>query len=475
MSGGSLALSLVMMAAAQADTSSTAVPFPEEGYPLRRAPMPEGRAPDGFDRPTVRPTPERGTQDGLRRAPMPEGRAPDGMSGPLTSPSPPSSPKAAVDDGVYQNPSRPPAGSSRGSAYGTEGAAESDVPKRKFGDFADGLTRDYGIKIRWNGYVRMILEAIENDERSEFIGRNDGFKLANARLGLRAGTGNFYTYISVDAAAGERETFNDPNQELAVRPRDMFLRYRLAEFASITVGRFKAPYDLGQLEATAFRVFIDLPLESRGVLPTQGLQVEGMGQGRQLGAMIHRDRLGLDPDGFDLGYALALTNGRTLGLAFNDNDRVAAFGRVSAYWADVFQLNLAGFLDNRTVGTLPDLFDEDVRGAEVSALIQAGGFSLEGQFLYHHIGFDAPGRPNVEAIGAHGQLAYAYGGFQVAYRFAYYDPINTDDSVTEHTAGLAYSAPALPLRFILNGTLAVEDSSIRVDNNRLAFLTQFIF
>ena len=224
---------------------------------------------------------------------------------------------------------------------------------RKFGDFSqDGGDSD--LQITWNGFLRLVVEAIENDERSEFIGRNDGFKIANARIGLRAQKGNFFGYVSVDAAVGERETFNDPDQQLAVRPRDLFLRYRLADFATVTLGRFKAPYDLGQLETTAYRVFIDLPVESRGVLPTQGFEIEGLGQGRQLGAMVHSDRVGLDPDGFDIGYALALTNGRTLGLALNDNDRVAGFARMSLFWADVIQVNVAGFLIRAPSATFPN-------------------------------------------------------------------------------------------------------------------------
>ena len=498
-------------AAAQGATSSSTaddldgIVFPEDSGYLPRAPMPEGAAPDGPAPRTTRPTPEGGVQDGLPRAPMPLGGAPEGPEAvdpePPITPAPADRPATGADQksgGGSKTPAdtsagrngplpaadrearrRPPIGVPEGAPAtgavlgGPTGPIE---PARKFGDFADGLARDYGLSIAWNGYVRLVIEAIENDDRSEFIGRNDGFKLANARLGLRAGRGDFFAYVSVDAAAGEAETFNDPNQTFAVRPRDMFLRYRLADFASITVGRFKAPYDLGQLEATAYRVFIDQPVGSRGVLPTQGFEVDGLGQGRQLGAMVHRDRLGLNPDGFDVGYALAITNGRTRNLALNDNDRVAGFGRLSFYWSDVVQLNVAGFFDNRTVGELPDLFDEDVKGLEVSMLLQVFDFLLEGQLLYQTVGFEL--RPDVETIGAHGQVAYNIGAFQIAYRFAYYDPVDDpddSDTVREHTLGVAYTTPSLPLRFVLNGTLADENDDVRVDNNRLAFLTQFVF
>ena len=116
-----------------------------------------------------------------------------------------------------------------------------------------------------------------------------------------------------------------------------------------------------------------------------------------------------------------------------------------------------------------------MRGIEVSALIQLFDFSLEGQFLYQNTEFDTEDRADVEALGAHGQIAYSIAGFQVAYRFGYYDPINDDDAVTEHTVGLGYALSALPLRLMLNGTIALEEGAVRADNNRLAFLTQFVF
>ena len=489
-----VALGPVAIAAGPTSSSTTTIRFPEQGGGLPRAPMPEGAAPSILDGLSVdRPTPEEGVQDDLPRAPIPEGRAPEG---PVENTRPGSdtlrpTPEGGVADPLDRAPmptTRPvrrppvpptsptsPISGPTPTGAGPRTADSSRGPQRRFGDFAEGSDVDSGLRLRWNGYLRLVIEAIDNDDQATFIGRNDGFKIANARIGLRAQKGDFLSYVSFDAAAGERETFNDPNQELALRPRDILLRYRLAEFASITLGRFKVPYDLGQLEATAYRIFVDLPVESRGVLATQGFEVEGLSQGRQLGGMIHRERLGLDPDGFDVGYALALTNGRTLGLALNDNDRVAGFGRLSLYWADVFQLNVAGFLDNRTVGELPDLFDEDVRGLEVSVLIQAFGFSLEGQWLYQSIAFDSEERPDVDAMGGHAQIAYALWAFDIAYRFAQYDPINTDDKVTEHTVGLGYTVPTLPLRFLLNGTMALEDAAVRADNNRLAFLTQFVF
>lgn len=346
------------------------------------------------------------------------------------------------------------------------------------GAMADALLGGTGIELRWNGYLRAVTEFIENDPRSTFIGRNDGFKLFNARLGLRAQKGDFFSYVSFDAAAGERERFNDPNVRFGVRLRDAYMSYGLSRFADIFAGRFKTPYDVAGLTATGALIFIDRPVESRGVLPATGFEVEGMDQGRQLGVMVSKERIGLSEDGFDIGYALALTNGRTNGLAFNDNDRPALFGRVSAHYGSLATLNVGGFTDARTVGELPDLFDENVSGTEISAQFHAFDIQLEAQLLFQTTSFDGD-RPSVNTLGLHAQWAYTIWGVTVAYRFAWYEPNTTDlddaDQRTEHTLGLAYGLEELPLRFMLNGTVAGEQAGRKVDNNRLALLAQFIF
>ena len=449
-------------------------PMPTEGVKdgLRRAPMPTGGVEDGGLRRS--PMPTGGVEDGLRRAPVPTGNVDaDGLQ---------RAPMPSAGVGTAEPPDRPPAGDKRPAGDrppGASGASALPSPEDRYGDYASTDARLLGVQIGYNGYLRLVVQAIENDSQSTFIGRNDGFRLANARLGLRARRGALSAYVSFDAAAGDRETFNDPNEELRVRPRDALLRYELSSLAHITAGRFKTPFDLGSLEAIAFRTFIDAAVESRGVIPTQGFEVDGLAQGRQLGLMIHRTRVGLSEDAFDLGYALALTNGRTDNFALNDNDRFAAFARLSLYWADLVALNVAGFTDTQTVGELPNLFDEDVRGLEVSAWSAFVGFRLEGQLLFVNREFETSGREDVNSVGGHAQIAYTYWGVTLAYRFALFDPNLDDledaDQVIEHTVGLGYGLQSTPLSFMLNGTLVQEQDGRRLDNNRLQLLAQFIF
>jgi hypothetical protein len=334
------------------------------------------------------------------------------------------------------------------------------------------------LRFTFDGYLKIIAEVVENDPLSSFIGRNDGFRVGNARVGIKAAYGtDLFAYISLEASVPRTDDFNQPNAELTVGPRDLFLNYLLSKHAEISLGRFKAPYDLGELEPEGDRVFIDAPLETRGVSPTQGFELPGMRQGRQIGVMIHRDRLRLSEDGFDVGYALALTNGRTESFALNDNDRPAGFARFSFYFGNWVELNLGGFTDTRTTGELPNLFDEEVKGAEGSLVVRLGDLRLEGQILYQRTTFPTAGTPRVNAVGFHGQWSYRWWGLEAAYRFSYYDPNQRFDidAVNEHTLGLSYYVGEVPLRFTLNATLAQEQRGREVENNRIGLLAQYNF
>jgi hypothetical protein len=334
------------------------------------------------------------------------------------------------------------------------------------------------LRFDWAGYLKVIGEVIENDPYSTFIGRNDGFRVGNARLGVRIGYGeSLYGVISLEASVPRTEDFNQPNAELTVGPRDLFIGYVLSKHASIAVGRFKAPYDIGELENEGERTFIDAPIESRGVAPTQGFELEGLRQGRQMGIMLHNPRLGLSKDGFDFGYALAVTNGKTENLALNDNDRPAGFARFTLYFSDWLALNAGGFTETRTTGDLPNFFDEEVIGAEGSLALRLADLRIEGQLLYQRTNFPTAGTPHVNSIGFHAQWSYRLWGLEAAYRFAYYDPNDRFevDAVNEHTLGLSYYVGEVPLRFSLNATLAQEQRGRELENNRLAMLAQYNF
>lgn len=342
-----------------------------------------------------------------------------------------------------------------------------------------GFLGPHGLRFSLDGYLRVLAEVTENDPQSTFIGRNDGFRLGRVRLGTRVAYRDFTAYISLEAAVGEVDGFNNPNQEFAVRPRDAYLNYDFSKYASVRIGRFRSPYDLMQIKPAADRVFIDTPVYSRGVLATQGNQVLGMSQDRQLGLAIFSEKVGLSKDGFDLAYSLALTNGRTFNLALNDNDQPAGFLRLSLLYSDWLSFNVAGFTDTQTVGELPNLFDEEVKGMESSFSVKFFGVYIETQVLFQNRVFETSGVQDVNSLGWHVQATYTFWGIWGGYRLAFFDPnlddIDDADAVLEHTIVLGYQVPDFPLLFTAQGTIANEQTGRKLNNNRLTFLAQFRF
>ena len=357
------------------------------------------------------------------------------------------------------------------------GTTDEGLPPRPHVDVPPGFPRPKTspLTLEWGGYLRVVGELVQDDALLS-IGRNDGFRMGNVRLGLRAAYNqDLYGYVSIDAAVAQVEDADDANADLAVGLRDAYLAYAFAPSATVQLGRFKPPYDLGNLESTSARVFIDEPIESRGVLRTQGIEAPGMGPGRQMGLMLHSPRVGLSEDGFDLGYALAITNGDTGDRVFNDNDHFAGFARVSFLYGDIITLSAGGFIDTRTSGRQPDLFEDRVIAAEGSLIVKIADLRVEGQFLLQHNDPLTAGTPAYFGFGAHAQWSYRLWGFEPAYRFAWFEPNSegTVDVVQEHTLGLSYYLTDLPLRVSLNGTFAFEERE--VDNHRAALLVQYTF
>jgi len=330
------------------------------------------------------------------------------------------------------------------------------------------------MSLEWHGYLRVIGQYTENDDLP-YIGRNDGFRLGNARLEMTTRYGDSLSaVISVESSDTRSDGANDANASLDIGLRDAFLNYELSNALSIKFGRFKAPYDLGELESTSNRVFIDAPVETRGVSRTQGIETEGLTQGRQLGLWFGSDRLGLSR-WFDLGYVVALTNGKTNALAFNDNDRPAGFLRLSAHYKKMITLNVGGFVDTRTDGELPNQFDEEVTGGELSIQADISGLRIEAQGLIQITKFTTTGENDIMSIGGHAQWAYRIWNLEVAYRFGYFDPNDRYDAdvIMEHTLGVSYFLQDMPLRLSLNGTFA--DEEYPVDNHRAEILAQYTF
>jgi hypothetical protein len=443
-----------------AHTSTSAMP--EDTGVLPRAQIPEAAVGDAWSRRTPTDTTDP-TNPSKPRGTQPPSQVDDAR--PVVEPE---------AEGSAPPPHKPPRRNNSASALDEARPTKTHVDEPR-GLSAMAKAQRPKLITAWHGFFRAVGEVVEDDP-SGFIGKNDGFRVGNVRLGFSARYGDLDTFLSIEGAVARSLSFNDPNAELSVGLRDAFLGYKFHEMLSLRAGRFKTPYDLGELEPTGLRVFIDSPLESRGVEATRGFVTPGLSGGRQIGVMLFSDRMGLSKDGFDLGYVLALTNGFTGDRVFNDNDHFAGHARLTLHYSDWLSLNGAGFIDRRTNGTLPNLFDDDVVGAEGSLQISWSGLRVEGQFLFQRRDPVTAATGAYDAWGFHAQAAYLlFDSLEPGYRFALLEPNSrvADDQVNEHTIGLTYYFDDIPLRLTANGTLAFEQRA--VNNHRVAMMAQFIF
>jgi hypothetical protein len=334
-----------------------------------------------------------------------------------------------------------------------------------------------GFAFRLYGFLRLKGGIIADDPNVAFVGRNDGFVLQNARVGLAGGYGKRLAFrISADGAVEERAGANATEGTLRFALKDAFLDLHLVPALTVRVVRFEPIFDIEEIVPYTERAFIDRALESRGVPATQGFETPGLSPGRSIGVAARSDRLlGLGP--FDLGYELAVTNGNGELESQNDNDLPAYSAALFATWGRSV-LFVAGRQKSRTVGELPFRQTEDDFAGAAGARLLIGPIDLAAQAMVRHTNFPTTGGPAENSAGAHAQLAIGFGlgahlRLAPGYRYAIYDPSDliSTDLVQEHTFGATLSMLAVPLRLQANYTHAVEEAQRSLSNDRfeLAF------
>lgn len=375
-----------------------------------------------------------------------------------------------------------------------------DEPTPQLKDITDADGSDAEKKSTWTlktgGYVRTLFTAIQNDPNYEMIGRRDGFSLANVRLSLKAiNEDGFGAEVSVDAAAGlPRGAGDDAAIELGVRLKDGFAFWAPHRLVRLSAGQFKAPFDAEDLMSTPALLFVQRSVGNSGQRGTEALPVEGLSQGRQVGVRLDSEVFYFQeqsdsdsaPQGPGISYALAVTNGQKANRYYNDNEKLAYFGRLNLHWGDMVQLGGAGFHNERLLGVAPDRLSETRIGWTADLSVQAYGVTLLGNIVQTEI-TPAPELEGGQARTARSiqtQIAYEepFFGFQPAYRLAIYNPdvdadahvTPTTETLTYHTIGLNYNAKDYPVRVQLNYTLTGEEN-VEVDNNRLDALVQVVW
>jgi len=355
---------------------------------------------------------------------------------------------------------------------------------------SDGVSGEWWIDTF--GYVRAGYDHVQQDPNFAFIGRNNGFVIHNARIGLHGGQPGwgFGFQVSIDGASDLRENVNDPQGDLDVRLRDAFVRYDLNQFVGAQVGQFKLPFSAEESHSTGDLMFVSRAVGLQGIPAGRGHEQEGLVIGRELGVMLSSPEPIRFTSGLGFAYYAAVANGNGSNELLNDNNSLAIAGRLELYFRDYVRVGGSYLINERTEGELPNLFEETDSGFSVDLLATWEGLELFAQYTALTTEFVTDGVRDREQSSLHAQLSYRFDqlpfDFAPAYRFAMFDPNGEAEAgdgsgldsldLTYHTAGLRIWIPETPIVTNFNYTITGEEAGPReLENNRFEALAQIVW
>lgn len=335
-----------------------------------------------------------------------------------------------------------------------------------------------GVVYRFGGYLRLEGAVVQNDPAVAFIGRNDGFRLANARMQVDGRWKDRLAFrVSADGADDERAGANATGGELRFALKDAYADVKLSSLATVRAGQFYPVFDLDEIGGQSEQAFVDRSLESRGVLPTEGWETHGLAPGRSLGLALRAPRA-FGGDLISVGYELASQNGNGEDQASNDNDALAYSGAAILSIGKSSVAYVGARHNRRTVGALPFReVEEDVAAVAATQLL-LGPLQLAAQAVVQQTTFPTTEGLEENAFGAHAQALFRIplGSVSIApgYRFAILEPSDLvdNDQVQEHTAGLTVGMEEFRTRLLINATHVLEEAGRELENDRVEILLQ---
>jgi hypothetical protein len=322
------------------------------------------------------------------------------------------------------------------------------------------------------GYLRMQYITVQNDPQVEFIGRNDGFELQNARIGIRGTLDDRAAFtLSFDGAVDERVP-NAPQGRLRPALRDAHADVLLPGRMFVRGGFFQTWLDPESLIANTARAFVDQPIESRGMRNTQGWFTPGLPPGRSLGVSLRMNPITpTAEEPVQLGFELAVQNGADEFASNNDNDQPALSVAALVRFGAESWIVAAARYNPRTVGELPFRQDETDLQASIGGQLTAGPIQLGAAGIVQRTTFPSTAGPVENAFGAHAQALFALPAalpLAIGYRFGILDPSSliVSDRVMEHTVGGVLGVPSLRMRVQLQLTHVQEQAARELANSR---------
>lgn len=338
------------------------------------------------------------------------------------------------------------------------------------------------------GYLRAGLDYTLKDDRYSFIGRNNGFVLDSARVGLDGHAADFWHLafrISIEGASDELSNPNTPIGNLSVRLRDAFARWDPSPYIGVQAGQFKAPFQEEELRGTNTLLFASRAVGVEGVGPGRGFQTPGIQLDRQVGAMLSPSQP-IGGAAVAASYYLMVMNGNGANQLLDDNGHFGVVGRTELGIYDYVRIGAGVFHNDRTVGEPPNLYNESDTGLTGDLSLKVAGLQAMAAVTHVRTVFPTVG------VSARVQLAFqAQAGYKFefdnwhigpAYRFAYFHPWQSGGAdgfeafrLQYHTVGIRTGLTKLPLQAWLNYTLTGEGEGRKLDNDRIEFMGQVTF
>jgi len=336
------------------------------------------------------------------------------------------------------------------------------------------------------GWLRFAYDYTTKDDRYDFVGRNNGFVLDGARLGLevRRRDAHLSARVSIEGAADPQVTPNTPIGTLNVRLRDAFLRWDPLPFVGVQAGQFKAPFQDEELRGNQDLMFASRAVGVDGVPSGRGFQTPGIQLDRQLGVMLSPERrVGGD---FGASYYLMIMNGNGQNQLLDDNGKPGFVGRTEVGWLSFVRAGAALSYNQRRVGAPPNLYDEEDLGLTGDLDVRVKGLEVFAAVSRVRTVFPTVGTSERVQLAYHAQAAYRFElpwlWVAPGYRYAYFHPWQKGGSqgfdtyaLRYHTAGVRVGHPTLPIQAWINYTFTVEEADRKLDNDRLEILGQVTF
>ena len=352
--------------------------------------------------------------------------------------------------------------------------------------------------------LRTGYQYVADDPQILYVGRNDGFTLDSARIGMDGALRDTVRFrLVIETASLLGGTANTPVTPILAALRDAWVQWTVAPAFAVTVGQQFMPSDIEGMTTVAAIPFSQRSVATSGVRTGQGIAVTGLSPPRQLGVVLANPQpfvaTALAGEDLAFTYSLGVSNGNGQNLQGNDNKLPAAYLRLQGSWGKWVQLGVGGRLNPRTVGVAPNLFSETDTVGFVDVTAHVAGFFSTAQGIARSTALSTlvplggaagseSGMGGTVWVYADEPLGASLFGIKPGVRVSAFDPSSafTGDELVETTIGVRWDVPGalmhdaleplarLPLTVFLDYVILSEVGAGARDlsNNRLTALVQ---